>query len=61
MHGAISEIAERFTGRCVAIVAHLGVIDALLPGNLIANAEVRRASAREIIAAAPKAAGALRP
>jgi len=47
-HAAVAEIAERFTGRCIAVVAHLGVLNALLPGSEPANAEWRRATAREI-------------
>jgi probable phosphoglycerate mutase len=60
VHRAVSEIGERFSGRRIAIVAHLGVVDALLPGSDFANAEARRATAREITSNAPPASGRAR-
>jgi broad specificity phosphatase PhoE len=54
---SVAEIAEGDSGRCVAIVAHLGVMRALLAGTELANAEWRRASATELAAGASGAAG----
>lgn len=45
----LAEIADRHRGRTVAIVTHLGVIRALLPGSEFANAEWRRVRARELV------------
>jgi broad specificity phosphatase PhoE len=60
VHAAVADVAERFAGRCIAVVAHLGVVRALLPGSEPANAEWRRATAREITAG-QRPAGCVRP
>ncbi|MFQ5417291.1 MAG: histidine phosphatase family protein [Myxococcota bacterium] len=51
-HPALLDIAARHPGRCVAVVAHLGLIRALLPGTQLDNAAWCRAS-REQIASPP--------
>jgi broad specificity phosphatase PhoE len=53
-HATIAEIAERWSGRYIAVVAHLGTVRALLPGSELANAEWIRATAREIAANASR-------
>jgi len=57
VRSSLAEIAERHSGRCVAIVAHLGVVRALLAGPEIANAECRRITAGELASRASGGAG----
>jgi len=45
---SLREIARRHRGRCVAVVAHLGIARCLLPGTELANAGWRRATAAEL-------------
>jgi broad specificity phosphatase PhoE len=52
VRSSVGEIAEGHSGRCVAIVAHLGVMRALLAGTELANAEWRRMSAAELASGA---------
>jgi len=59
-HAAVADVAERFAGRCIAVVAHLGVVRALVPGSEPANAEWCRAAPREITAG-QCLAGSVRP
>jgi len=49
---AASDLADRYRGRCVAVVCHLGVVRALLPGTELTNAAWCRASAGEVAARA---------
>jgi probable phosphoglycerate mutase len=39
VQSTVAELAEGYSGRCVAIVAHLGVVGALRAGTELANAE----------------------
>lgn len=48
VRSTVAEIAAGHSGRCVAIVAHLGVVSALLPGAELDNAEWRRVTAGEL-------------
>jgi len=52
VRSSVAEIAERHSGRCVAIVAHLGVVSSLLAGPVFANAEWRRITAGELTSGA---------
>jgi broad specificity phosphatase PhoE len=52
VQSTVAEIAKRQPGRCVAIVAHLGVVSALLAGAELANAEWRRVTAGELVSSA---------
>jgi len=45
---AVSELAARYRGRCVAVVCHLGVVRALLPGTELDNGSWCRAGADEL-------------
>lgn len=58
---ACAEIAAAHAGRTVAVVAHLGVARALLPGCELANAGFRRVSAAELTGSAAAPAGSARP
>jgi broad specificity phosphatase PhoE len=58
---ACADIAAAHAGRSVAVVAHLGVARALLPGCELANAEFRCVSAAEFTGTAAAAAGRARP
>jgi broad specificity phosphatase PhoE len=49
---ALLDYAGRYTGRCVAVVAHLGVIRALLPGTELDNATWCSATCEEIASSA---------
>jgi probable phosphoglycerate mutase len=57
VRSTVAEIAEGHSGRCVAIVAHLGVVRALLAGTELANAEWRRITAGELASGASRGAG----
>jgi broad specificity phosphatase PhoE len=57
VRSSVAEIAAEHSGRCVAIVAHLGVVRALLSDTELANAEWRRVSAGEFAAGASGGAG----
>jgi broad specificity phosphatase PhoE len=52
VRSSIAEITREHSGRCVAIVAHLGVVRALLAGAELANAGWRRVGAEELTAGA---------
>jgi probable phosphoglycerate mutase len=56
VQSTVAEIAERQPGRCVAIVAHLGVVSALVAGAELANAEWRRVTAGELVSSASSGA-----
>jgi probable phosphoglycerate mutase len=53
---AVAEIAARYAGRCIAVVCHLGVVRALLPGTELDNATCCRVTAQQLAAAAAGAA-----
>lgn len=46
---AVASLAEEQTGRSVALVTHLGVIRALLPGSEFAHVEWRRVRAADLV------------
>jgi broad specificity phosphatase PhoE len=48
VQSTVAEFAESYAGRCVAIVAHLGVVDALSAGAEFSNGEWCRMTAGEI-------------
>ncbi|MCH2173617.1 histidine phosphatase family protein [Myxococcota bacterium] len=48
VRGAVSKIVEEHSGLRVALVAHFGVIEALLPDVWLENAELRRAKASQL-------------
>jgi len=57
VRSSVAEIGEGHSGRCVAIVAHLGVARALLAGTDLANAEWRCVSGGELASGAFGGAG----
>jgi len=57
VRSTVAEIAEGSSGRCVAIVTHLGVVRALLAGAELGNAEWRRITADELASRASRGAG----
>ncbi len=64
VQAAVAAIAERHNGRCIAVVAHLGVMRALLAGEDLPNAGWRSATAAEVAevsANARLASGCVRP
>jgi len=58
VRGAAAELAAAHRGRCLALVTHLGVIRALVPGAELANAEWLRLPARALPATGSRAADA---
>ena len=48
VRSAAAELAEAHRGRCVALVTHLGVIRALVPGSELGNADWLRLPARAL-------------
>ncbi len=48
VRAAAAEIARSHPDRCVAVVAHMGTVRALLPGAELSNAEFRRARCDEL-------------
>jgi len=52
VRSSVAEIAAAHSGCCVAIVAHLGVVRALLAGTELANAEWRRVSGGDLTSGA---------
>ncbi len=58
VRGAAAELAKAHPGRCVALVTHLGVIRALVPGAELANADWLRLPARALPPARPGEEGA---
>jgi broad specificity phosphatase PhoE len=61
VRAACADLAAAHAGRRVAVVAHLGVARALLPGCELGNAECRRVSAAELTAPAAVPVGPARP
>jgi probable phosphoglycerate mutase len=55
VRGAAAELARAHPGRSLALVTHLGVIRALVPGAELANAEWLRLPARALPPARPRA------
>jgi broad specificity phosphatase PhoE len=61
VHAAVAAIALRHRGCCIAVVAHLGVMRALLAGEDLPNAGWRSATPAEVSANARLASGRVRP
>jgi broad specificity phosphatase PhoE len=61
VRAVVAAIAECHRGRCIAVVAHLGVMGALLAGEDLPNAGWRSATAAELSAKARIASGRVRP
>jgi probable phosphoglycerate mutase len=61
VRAAFADLTAAHAGRNVAVVAHLGVARALLPGCELANAEFRRFSAEELTLAPKAPVGRARP
>jgi len=57
VQSTVAELAEGYSGCCVAVVAHLGVVRALLSGRELANAEWCRMTAREFASSDSGGAG----
>jgi broad specificity phosphatase PhoE len=60
-NAAIADIARVHTGRCVAVVAHLGVIRELLPGCDLGNAEWKSVRAADLRRSSRVVAGRVPP